>query len=420
MTCGACPSGYDDANKDGTSCADIDECKQQTFDCMLYSTCMNTAGGYDCPCDVGFHGDGKKECLANTLCNATGSNCGSKASCMDVSGTRYCVCDAFYDGDGVTCTDIDECMTDNGGCGSETYYACTNNTGAAPTCADIDVCATDNGGCGDVSALEVHQQHGRRRQTCTDIDECATNNGGCGSSALWKCTNNTGAAPTCSDVDECATNNGGCGSSTFWKCTNNTGAAPTCSDINECSTNNGNCGSATFWKCTNNTGAAPTCADINECSTNNGGCGSTANFSLHEQHRRRTDVRRRQRVQRLQHLHRLLPMRKRAPYYEAHRPVPELDATDKPSTFTVHGSGSTATVTDSNTGLEWQRSARRRATGAAPALRAPRAHGLKPSSIAQVSRSPAAAGTADRSGAGVADRLQPRGQRVGAIEPNGI
>ena len=30
--------------------------------------------------------------------------------------------------------------------------------------------------------------------------------------------------------------------------------------------------------------------------------------------------------------------------------------TDTPSTFTVHGSGSTATVTDSNTGLEWQRS----------------------------------------------------------------
>jgi hypothetical protein len=59
--------------------------------------------------------------------------------------------------------------------------------------------------------------------TCNDINECATNNGGCSSTPPVQCTNSTGtyqcgACPTgytgpgtfCSDVNECATNNGGC------------------------------------------------------------------------------------------------------------------------------------------------------------------------------------------------------------------
>merc|ERR1739838_686382 len=68
--------------------------------------------------------------------------------------------------------------------------------------------------------------------TCADIDECATNNGGCGDAKFWSCTNNDCAAPTCADIDECATNNGGCGDATFYSCTNNVGAAPTCACTN--------------------------------------------------------------------------------------------------------------------------------------------------------------------------------------------
>ena len=98
--------------------------------------------------------------------------------------------------------------------------------------------------------------------TCTDINECNTNNGGCGSATYTTCTNNPGAAPTCTDINECNTNNGGCGSATYTTCTNNPGAAPTCTDINECNSNNGGCGSATYTTCTNNPGAAPTCVLI--------------------------------------------------------------------------------------------------------------------------------------------------------------
>ncbi|MBN96021.1 MAG: hypothetical protein CL928_18425 [Deltaproteobacteria bacterium] len=65
-----------------------------------------------------------------------------------------------------------------------------------------------------------------------DIDECATNNGGCGDALYWSCANNPGASPTCSDIDECATNNGGCGDVLSWDCTNNAGAGATCTLAN--------------------------------------------------------------------------------------------------------------------------------------------------------------------------------------------
>jgi hypothetical protein len=38
--------------------------------------------------------------------------------------------------------------------------------------------------------------------TCTDIDECATNNGNCGDAAVYTCSNNVGAVPTCSCVND--------------------------------------------------------------------------------------------------------------------------------------------------------------------------------------------------------------------------
>ena len=59
------------------------------------------------------------------------------------------------------------------------------------------------------------------------------NNGGCGSATFFTCTNNVGAGPTCADINECLTNNGGCGSPTQYTCVNNVGAGPTCADIRE-------------------------------------------------------------------------------------------------------------------------------------------------------------------------------------------
>ncbi len=194
-----------------------------------------------------------------------------------VNGTCEVTCNDFFELDGELCVDVDECATDNGGCGDVALFRCINNEGSAPVCEDIDECATDNGGCGDAAFWTCTNNDGAA-PTCEDIDECATDNGGCGDAALYTCVNNEGAAPTCEDVDECATDNGGCGDAAYWTCTNNDGAVATCEDIDECATDNGGCGDVAYWTCTNNEGVAATCEDIDECATDNGGCGDPSAY----------------------------------------------------------------------------------------------------------------------------------------------
>ena len=70
--------------------------------------------------------------------------CSDNATCSNTDGSFTCACNSGWEGDGTGCTDIIECLTDNGGCGDATYYTCTNNAGAAPTCA----CLTDTDGDG--------------------------------------------------------------------------------------------------------------------------------------------------------------------------------------------------------------------------------------------------------------------------------
>ena len=92
------------------------------------------------------------------------------------------------DGDGCSAT-----------CGVESGFTCS---GSPSLCADIDECLTDNGGCQQVCTNTIGsyacdctsgyslQQDGI---SCSDIDECATGNGGCGQT----CTNSIGSY-TCS------------------------------------------------------------------------------------------------------------------------------------------------------------------------------------------------------------------------------
>ena len=55
-----------------------------------------------------------------------------RVSCTNTPGSRTCSCNGGYTGDGVTCTDVNECVTSNGGCSANA--TCTNTPGSR-TCA---------------------------------------------------------------------------------------------------------------------------------------------------------------------------------------------------------------------------------------------------------------------------------------------
>ena len=144
-----CESGYN-ITADRSECVAVDECSSSPCE----HNCMNTMGSYWCSCLVNFvlEEEGhmcvcesgynitadRSECVAVDECSS--SPC--EHNCMNTMGSYWCsclenfvleeeghmcACESGYNitADRSECVDVDECMTENGGCDS----ICVNTAG---------------------------------------------------------------------------------------------------------------------------------------------------------------------------------------------------------------------------------------------------------------------------------------------------
>ncbi|XP_066930439.1 fibrillin-2-like isoform X6 [Clytia hemisphaerica] len=160
-TC-SCPNGYN-LNPSGNKCDDIDECASPTLNnCNpTLGVCKNIPGSFECSCKSGYQGNGIT-CLDIDECATGDDNCSPRATCTNIPGSFTCKCNDGFSGDGTSCQDINECLTT---CLNTTTSTCTNTEGSY-------VCACKTGF--ESTGLDI----------CTNIDECLINNGGCDRNAL--------------------------------------------------------------------------------------------------------------------------------------------------------------------------------------------------------------------------------------------
>ncbi|KAL1786202.1 complement component C1q receptor [Sigmodon hispidus] len=103
-----CPSGYQ-LDSSQVHCVDIDECQ----DSPCAQECINTPGGFQCECWVGYQSTGpqKEICEDVDECAAAHSPCAH--GCINTDGSFYCSCKDGYTlsgEDSTQCEDIDECL----------------------------------------------------------------------------------------------------------------------------------------------------------------------------------------------------------------------------------------------------------------------------------------------------------------------
>lgn len=278
-----CFEGYKEYNAITKFCEDIDECEEDPFICGPTATCVNTFGGYDCPCKTGFVYPDNEEgtsgnCLDVDECEfeeLVPLFCGPHASCKNTQGGYECECLPGFDMSEGFCFDINECEVDrpcgiNGVCQNlKGSFICSCGEGYVEeegVCIDIDECALtgDLKACPETMACVNYEGSFHcfcppgfigNGSYCEDINECASSDNPCSENAFCgnivgsfycQCTHGyAGNGRDCFDVNECDTSNGGCPQ----QCTNTRGSffcscwegykvseleSNVCEDIDEC------------------------------------------------------------------------------------------------------------------------------------------------------------------------------------------
>lgn len=82
-----CNAGY---IFDDTSCADIDECLENVYNCTDNSYCQNSGGSYDCLCEDGFRKTDEELCLDIDECAEEVYMCANTEKCAENLYTPLC------------------------------------------------------------------------------------------------------------------------------------------------------------------------------------------------------------------------------------------------------------------------------------------------------------------------------------------
>ncbi|XP_053372780.1 uncharacterized protein LOC123559692 [Mercenaria mercenaria] len=139
----------------GATCSDdIDECADGTHTCPADSTCVNTPGSYECPCNTGYKNNNNlcaicsddtygEECASSCDCENSNAVVSSQ-SCNHVTGT--CECRATWTGSRCQ-TDVDECAAGTSNCDSVPNRGCHNTIGGFQCSCLLGYEIDNNGDC---------------------------------------------------------------------------------------------------------------------------------------------------------------------------------------------------------------------------------------------------------------------------------
>lgn len=206
FTC-MCPEGFEAVSWNATwiTCEDINECLDLNLTlsvCGNHSDCLNTNGGFECSCTMGYEPDINDMCVDENECLDTLDHCGAHANCTNLPGNFSCSCLDGYEmmimNDTFShCEDINECQDEtNNTCINGNATACINTDGSfmcvcpegyewsdtellcflviecthAIDCGPHAVCVP--AGNGTVCGCDTGYQLNNDTMLCEDINEC--------------------------------------------------------------------------------------------------------------------------------------------------------------------------------------------------------------------------------------------------------
>ncbi|XP_074543757.1 stabilin-1 isoform X2 [Halichoeres trimaculatus] len=174
---GSCDEGFsgDNCDRKATPC-NSDGLREH---CHIHAYCTMTGLNTKCLCKDGYEGDGHSCSPINPCLNNRGG-CDKNAECVHVGpGNASCVCAEGWTGDGKVCVEINNCeLESRGGCspnakcthigpGQNECVCKTGYMGNGEECDLVDPCLRRNGGCHDLAVCERTENATR---TCTCVD----------------------------------------------------------------------------------------------------------------------------------------------------------------------------------------------------------------------------------------------------------